>query len=37
MQVCNERGIGFTLARVWTPGTRALERQLKRHGGHVRS
>lgn len=29
MEVINERGIGWQLARVW-PGGRALERQLKR-------
>jgi predicted GIY-YIG superfamily endonuclease len=27
-----DRGIGFTLARVWWPGTLRLERQIKARG-----
>ena len=29
MEVCVERGVGFTLARVWEGGNRTLERHLK--------
>ena len=33
-QVAKERGIPFTVVRIWTHGTRKLERQLKRrHNG----
>jgi hypothetical protein len=35
MEVITAAGIGFALARTW-PGTRALERRLKRRGGHAR-
>jgi len=29
LEVCNERGITWQVARTWPDGTRALERQLK--------
>lgn len=29
-QVLHELGIGFTVVKVWRPGTRKLEKQLKR-------
>jgi hypothetical protein len=35
MQVVDEAGIGWQLARIW-PGTRARERSLKRSGGAAR-
>ncbi|GAA1857211.1 hypothetical protein GCM10009687_25430 [Asanoa iriomotensis] len=35
MAVITSAGIGFTLARTW-PGTRSLERALKRQGGASR-
>jgi predicted GIY-YIG superfamily endonuclease len=35
MEVCKERGIGFTLARTWAGG-RTLERQLKQQKGGPR-
>jgi len=35
MTVITEAGIGWTLARIW-PGTRSLERSLKRQGGASR-
>jgi predicted GIY-YIG superfamily endonuclease len=35
LAVIKTAGIGWTLARTW-PGTRALERRLKRRGGHAR-
>jgi hypothetical protein len=35
MEVITAAGIGFALARTW-PGSRALERRLKRRGGHAR-
>jgi predicted GIY-YIG superfamily endonuclease len=35
MEVCKERGIGFTLARTWAGG-RTLERKLKRRKGGPR-
>jgi predicted GIY-YIG superfamily endonuclease len=32
VEVITDAGLSFTVARTW-PGTRALERQLKRRGG----
>lgn len=30
-QVCNERGIGYEIARIWKDGTREFERRLKQY------
>jgi hypothetical protein len=30
LQVCKDLGIGWTVARVWPKGDRALEKRLKR-------
>lgn len=36
LEVCNERGINYHIARVWKWKTRSFERQLKnRHGARV--
>jgi len=37
LEVAKERGIGFTVVRTWSDGTRKLERQLKdgRHGSRL--
>lgn len=37
LAVLKAEGIGFTLARVWSPATRRRERQIKTQGGLSRS
>lgn len=37
MAVLKDAGIGWTLARTWTPSSRGRERQIKHQGGLSRS